>query len=210
MDVLQATGAKCYQNDIPTGFMSAIYSAGAVAWDIETSGLDWKTGRIGTCQLYIPGDSAALVIMNDEVPSNLCVLLADPGVKKIFHHAMFDLRFMSHNWKVQPQNIACTKIAAKLLNPHNNDENSLKPLLKRYLGTVIDKTQQTSDWFSPRLSEAQIAYAITDVYYLPRLLLALEGQLSQLDLLELANMCFAHIPAQVHLDLLGYTDIYSY
>lgn len=210
MNILETTNAKCYKDDIPAGFMNAVYRAGSVAWDIETSGLDWKTEHIGTCQLYVPGDSAALVTINSEVPSNLCLLLADSSVKKIFHHAMFDLRFMSHKWHVQPQNIACTKIAAKLINPHNNDENSLKPLLKRYLGILIEKTQQTSDWLAPRLRGAQIAYAFNDVYYLPQLLFALEGHLAQLDLLELAHMCFAHVPTQVRLDLLGYNSIYSY
>jgi len=199
-----------YQGDVPAEYAYLARSAGVVAWDIETSGLDWQVDRIATCQLYVPNHPPVLVTASDVAPANLCGLLSDHLVTKIFHHAMFDLRFMFHAWGVLPQNISCTKIAAKLINPRNKTETSLKPLLKRYLNIEIDKTQQTSDWFSPYLTDAQVAYAVSDVRFLPELWVELERKLKALRLLELAYGCFAHIPTQVELDVLGFTRIYDY
>jgi ribonuclease D len=210
MNVLEASDINCYHGDIPGEYLRVVYDAGVVAWDIETSGLDWKTEKIGTCQLYVPGGSPVLVSIGSDTPANLCILLAEPRIKKIFHHATFDLRFMSYNWGVLPQNIACTKIAAKLLNPGNNSRNSLKPLLEQYFNISIDKTSQRSDWLATHLSDAQVRYAATDVYYLPALLTALEQDLSARGLLELARACFMHIPTQAQLDLLGYKGLYDY
>src|SRR5689334_3155488 len=106
-----------YTDDIDRGFATAVAESRTVAWDIETSGLDWKTERIGTCQLFIPGGLAAIVKVKRQPPRGLITILNDPNTIKIFHHAMFDLRFMTHAWGASPRNIADTKIASKLLDP---------------------------------------------------------------------------------------------
>jgi len=123
---------------------------------------------------------------------------------------MFDLRFMSYHWKVLPQNIACTKIAVKLLDIENENKHSLQPILKKYLGIEISKHERLSNWLSDRLTEKQITYAVKDVIYLLQLLDVLERKLKSKDLLELAHLCFAHIPTKVQLDILGHGDVYSY
>ena len=87
---------------------------------------------------------------------------------------------------------------------------SLKPLLERYLGISLDKSLQRSDWLSSRLTKEQLAYAIADVVYLVPLLEQLERELQTRGLLGLARECFAHIPARVRLELLGYPDVYTY
>ena len=46
--------------------------------------------------------------------------------------------------------------------------------------------------------------------YLVQLLDVLERELKSKDLLDLAHLCFTHIPAKVQLDILGYEDVYSY
>jgi len=136
--------------------------------------------------------------------------LPNPAVKKIFHHAMFDLRFMVYRWHVVPETIACTKIAAKILDRENTESHSLKALAERYLGVVLDKTEQTSDWLAVHLSRDQLVYAARDVIYLPALLDTLEQELRNRDLLSLAHSCFAHVATRVQLDVLGYGDIYTY
>lgn len=197
-----------YENDIPERYAEQIHQKKVVAWDIETSGLDWKSDVIATCQLYIPGNAVAIIKMGNTPPNILQSLLADISIKKVFHFAIFDLRFMSFYWKVKPQNIACTKIASKLLDPDNRDDHSLEAILKKYLDVEIDKSQQQSDWLSKKLTEEQINYAANDVIYLLLLLDVLERELKSKGLFELAQKCFAHIPTRAHLDILGYEDIY--
>ena len=123
---------------------------------------------------------------------------------------MFDLRFMRYCWNVDFQNVACTKISAKLLDPLNEHEHTLQSLLKRYLGTAIDKSQRTSDWFSEKLTTEQVIYAATDVIYLPDLMQVLGKELEKKGLLSIAKACFDSLPTMVWLDVAGYKDIYGY
>lgn len=199
-----------YDHDIPNQYFDCVRKAKVVAWDIETSGLDWRNDRIGICQLYAPNEPVAIIKVGNILPKKLQSLLSDASVRKIFHHAMFDLRFMSYYWNVLPQNIACTKIASKLLDVKNENKHSLQAALKQYLGVVIDKNERLSNWLPSKLTQEQISYAARDVMYLLPLLDVLEKKLSSRELLELAHMCFAYIPIRTQLDILGYGDIYSY
>lgn len=198
------------EGDLPSGSLARIRDAGVIAWDIETSGLDWRTERIAMCQLYGAGGIVEVVRVGTHPPENLSLLLADTTVTKIFHHAMFDLRFMHHNWRVIPDSVACTKVASKLLDPRGENAHSLKALVEQHLGVVLDKTEQRSDWLSAKLTDKQLFYAASDVLYLIPLLEALEVALRERDLSDLARACYRHIPTRVCLDVLGYNDVYTY
>src|SRR3990172_3087677 len=90
------------RGDLPEAGLEAARRVGRVCWDIETSGLDWREESIATCQLYVPDGVVYIVQVRDDSQPNLRKLLEDEQVLKIFHHAMFDLRFMVHHWKVTP------------------------------------------------------------------------------------------------------------
>ena len=200
-----------FERDISHEYLRLAQRAQLLAWDIETSGLDWQTERIGICQLCInDGPIAVVKVQEDNRPEGLCQVLADWRIRKIFHHAMFDLRFMAYHWRVSPQNVACTKIAAKLLRCENGNGSSLQTLLQRFLGISIDKSLQTSNWVSGCLTSEQISYAVHEVANLIPLLQALERELDALGQLDLAHACFAHIPVRVKLEIGGYGDVYGY
>lgn len=200
-----------FESDISTAFINAAHSQKVVAWDIETSGLDWKSERIGLCQLLVPEHGMSIVkIKKNRRPPRLAALLEDSSVQKIFHHAMFDLRFLCHHWGISAQNIACTKIAAKLLDPEKTQGFTLANLLQCYLGIVLDKSSRKSDWLTWGLSPEQIRYAGEDVKYLPKLLTVLLSELETRHRRDLALKCFAHIPTQVQLEIQGFREIYSY
>jgi len=199
-----------FPHDINNDFYQAILRSKIIACDIETSGLDWKNDKIGTCQIFIPDNSVAILKIDNFAPANLISILENESIKKIFHHAMFDLRFMCYHWKIKPRHIACTKIVSKLLDISNSKKHSLKELLKEYLNIEIDKEERTSDWFSDNLTEKQVNYATNDVIYLPSLLEVLEKELKNKNLVELENECFNFIPTKVQLDILGYKSIYNY
>mgnify|MGYP006194651211 CR=1 FL=1 len=64
----------------------------------------------------IDGETRPLPFVEDIAvpPDRLYEFLVQ--VQKVFHHAPFDLRFMVAQWNVTPRNIACTKVASKMLS----------------------------------------------------------------------------------------------
>src|SRR6266404_1357987 len=133
--------------DLPDYATEKAYDASLIGWDIETSGLDWRRDRIATCQVFIPELDVFVVQINgtQHPHPNLDALLRDERVCKVFHHAIFDLRFMLQHWKVEIRNVACTKIASKILTPEEQD-HTLKAVLHRHLGIHIEKNLGNSDW----------------------------------------------------------------
>lgn len=198
-----------YKGDIPPSAIENAKRVGTIAWDIETTGLDWKKDLIGTCQVYIPEDKIYIINIDDESPVFLQLLLQDDKICKIFHYAPFDLRFMSYCWSVEPRNVACTKIASKILNPFRMD-HSLKTILQDYLGVMITKDMRLSNWLITELTHNQLAYAAADVFYLPRLFNELKYQLVNCNRWNLAEASFKYMPTRIKLDILGSNDVFDY
>ena len=200
-----------HEGDVPRLVLHAARENSVVAWDIETSGLDWRSERIGLCQLLVKGQGLSIVkVKKNHKPPNLAAILEDASIKKIFHHAMFDLRFLCYHWRVNAEHIACTKIAAKLIDPQKTQGHTLASLAQQYLGVTLDKGSRKSDWLTWGLSPEQLRYAGDDVKYLPDLLEVLLDELDSHNRRDLALKCFAHIPTQVQLEIQGYRDIYGY
>jgi ribonuclease D len=199
-----------HDGDIPEDVYRQMASSRQIAWDLETTGLDWRNDLVALCQVHSESGLVALIRMGKVPPVRLGRLLSDNTVRKIFHHAMFDLRFMGRLWQVRPSNIACTKIASKLLFPGQPDEQRLQTLLQRFVGITIDKSEQTSEWGRTSYSSSQIAYAVRDVLYLFELFEVLTLELERLDLHTLAERCFAHIPTRLELELGGFGDVFTY
>jgi ribonuclease D len=70
----------------------------------------------------------------------------------------------------------------------------------------LSKQQQTSDWGAVELSAEQLTYAASDVLHLHALWARLEALLRRENRLELAEACFAFLPARGRLDVLGWED----
>ncbi len=201
------------RHDLPAEFVASARAAGQVACDIETSGLDFRSDSIGTMQLYVPGAEAVIVQFDDaSVPSLLSDLLEWENVQKVFHYAPFDLRFLRYHWKIRPRNVACTKIASRILNPHfATAQHSLKPLLERYLDVHVEKgSVRTSDWRATELSDDQVAYAVADVVHLPALLDVLMSESRAVGLADVIERSFDYLPVRVETDVIGCGDVYAY
>lgn len=200
-----------FRGDVDPAFVERAREHGRVAWDLETTGLDWSKDVIGTCQLAVGSDVAVVQVTGAGVPIRLRRLLADEAVLKVFHHAPFDLRFMSHSWEVDAANVACTKIASKVVEPGLAPRAySLQPVLGRHLGLVIDKGQQLSDWTRARLSDEQLAYAVTDVQHLLQLFDVLAAKAEAAGVDGLLRASYGYLPVRVGLDLRGVGDVYTY
>lgn len=197
--------------DIGGELLRQLRGHGTVAWDIETSGLDWTVDRIGTVQLFTEAVGPVIVQPHGARPDNLLALLADPDVTKVFHHAPFDLRFMVARWNARPARIQCTKIAAKVLFPGMEPRDySLGPTLARLLDITISKDEQRSDWLRSQLSPSQLRYAAADVQWLIPLMREMRVVASNLGRERLLDDCFAHIPTRVDLEVGAFGDVFAY
>ena len=80
------------------------------------------------------------------------------------------------------------------------------------LGVDLSKQQQLSDWGAPTLTEAQVAYAASDVLHLHALREKLDAMLAREGRAELAAACFRFLPERVRLDLAGFAaeDIFAH
>src|SRR5438105_14553805 len=98
-----------------------------------------------------------------------------------------------------PQPAYCTKIATRLSRTYT-DRHGLKDLVREVLNIDLSKQQQSSDWGSASLSEAQLAYAASDVLHLHALRERLDAMLAREGRNELAQACFDFLPTRAKLD----------
>jgi ribonuclease D len=200
---------RLHKGDLP----DQIGYSGAVAIDTETLGLNPHRDRLCLVQLSSGDGSADLVQIapgQREAP-NLTRMLADPAVTKLFHFARFDIGVLFHAFGVMAAPLYCTKIASRLTRTYT-DRHGLKDLVKDLLDIEISKQQQSSDWGADTLSEAQLAYAASDVLHLHALREKLDERLAREGRRELAEACFRFLPTRSRLDLAGWSeeDIFSH
>jgi ribonuclease D len=179
-----------------------------VAIDTETLGLQPHRDRLCLVQLSKGDGTADLVqIARGQTRApNLERLLADRNVTKLFHFARFDLAALYNTLGVMPEPVFCTKIASRLVRTYT-DRHGLKDLTKELLGIDLSKQQQSSDWGAQDLTDAQMAYAASDVLYLHALKEKLEALLKREERDDLASACFAFLPARAKLDLKGWPEV---
>ena len=198
-----------YQNDLPDG----LDLGPIVAIDCETMGLNPHRDRLCLIQMS-GGDGDCHLIQvapgQTEAP-NLCAMLANPDVLKLFHFGRFDIAALMHNFGVETAPVYCTKIASRLVRTYT-DRHGLKNLLQELLGIDISKQQQQSDWGAETLTNAQLDYAASDVLYLHALKDRLDTLLSREGRTEVAQACFDFLPTRASLDLAGWpeTDIFAH
>ena len=167
---------RLHRGDLPN--LSAY--KGAVAIDTETMGLDPNRDRLCVVQLS-PGDGSADVVQiaaGQKKAPNIEKLLADKSVLKIFHYARFDLGVLAKAFGAMGSPVYCTKIASRLARTYT-DKHGLKDLAREILGVDLSKQQQLSDWGADELSDAQVAYAATDVLHLHALKEKLDAMLAR-------------------------------
>jgi ribonuclease D len=195
-----------HEDDIPAGLFA---DGASIAVDTETMGLITPRDRLCLVQLSDGGADEHLVRFaagSDYAAPNLRALLADPGRDKLYHFARFDVAAIEHYLGVVAAPVYCTKIASRLVRTYT-DRHGLKELVRELLGQDISKQQQSSDWGSPELSDAQKDYAASDVRFLHRLREELDRRLAREGRTALAQACFDFLPHRAALDLAGWPEI---
>lgn len=200
---------RFHKGDLP----DTVRFVGSVAIDTETQGLNPLRDRLCLVQLS-SGDGSADIVQvapGQAAAPNLMRVLADRSIVKIFHYARFDIAVLEHAFGVMADPIFCTKIASKLIRTYT-DRHGLKDLVKELLDIDLSKQQQSSDWAADSLSDAQLAYAASDVLHLHALRERLEARLDREGRRRLAEACFAFLPTRARLDLAGWgeEDIFAH
>jgi DNA polymerase-1 len=140
--------------------------------DTETSSLSARSGRLFSIQ-FSDGDFNVLVPVSEGVsPGRLEEILASPQIIKVFHNAKFDLEFLRENG-FYTQNVFCTMIAEKVLTRGAGQSVSLAETLYRYFAVDLDKSQRAkfNRTWNGVWTEELVDYALSDVVYLPQLML---------------------------------------
>ncbi len=198
-----------YNNDLPDG----LDLGPVVAIDCETMGLNPHRDRLCVIQMS-GGDGNSHIVQVEKGQTqapNLCAMLENPDVLKLFHFGRFDIAAMYHTFGALAAPVYCTKIASRLVRTYT-DRHGLKNLCQELIGVDISKQQQMSDWGAETLTAAQLDYAASDVLYLHQLREALDGRLAREGRSEMAQACFDFLPMRAKLDLAGWpeTDIFAH
>jgi len=190
------------------GDLPASYNPGtSIAVDTETLGLNLNRDRLCLVQIS-RGDGAADLVQiapGQSTAPNLQNVLSDSRITKLFHFGRFDIAMLERAFGTPVENVYCTKIASKLARTYT-DRHGLKDLVRELLGIDLSKQQQSSDWGAEILSEAQMAYAASDVLHLHALRTRLDDMLKREGRAEIAQACFTFLPQRARLDILGWSE----
>ena len=104
-------------------------------------------------------------------------LMANEKIVKVFHAARQDIEIVWNMAKTIPHPIVDTQVAAMVLG--YGDSISYDQLVQRITGDTLDKSHRFTDWTRRPLSDAQIAYAVSDVTHLRDVYLKLATDLEK-------------------------------
>ncbi len=198
-----------YQGDLPDD----LDLGPVVAIDCETMGLNPHRDRLCVVQMSGgDGDAHLVQIAKGQTAApNLCRMLENPDVLKLFHFGRFDIAAMYHAFGALTAPVYCTKIASRLVRTYT-DRHGLKNLLQEMVSVDVSKQQQSSDWGATTLTDAQLDYAASDVLHLHKLRDVLNERLIREDRMDIAQACFDFLPTRAKLDLAGWpeTDIFAH
>jgi ribonuclease D len=198
-----------YDRDLPEN----LDLGSIIAVDTETMGLNPSRDRLCLVQISSgDGDAHLVQISKDQILApNLCKILSNPDVLKIFHFGRFDIAVIFIRFNVLCNSVYCTKIASKLVRTFT-ERHGLKNILQDLISVDVSKQQQSSDWGRPVLTQSQIDYAASDVLYLHKLKHELDIRLSRENRTDIAQACFEFLPRRAQLDILGWPnhDIFAH
>lgn len=196
-----------FTNDIPDDFVFS----GSIAVDTEAMGLKIHRDRLCLVQICDEKGKIGMVHFPDSgydysKPKNLKALLEDKDRLKIFHYARFDVAILKKYLNIELiPNIFCTKIASRLARTYT-DSHGLRSMLMDLIGVELKKEQQSSNWGSDTLTEAQKHYAANDVIYLHEAMKKLLVMLKKHNRLNIANKYFEFLDSVVETDTLGFEE----
>src|SRR5262245_51800735 len=132
--------------------------------------------KLCVAQMASPEEAVVIDALAQDIDLRpLFELMADTAVVKVFHAARQDIEICWHEAGVIPGPLVDTQVAAMVLG--YGDSISYDQLVQRITGDNLDKSHRFTDWTRRPLSDAQLAYAVSDVTHLRDIYLKLSTEL---------------------------------
>ncbi|HUC09904.1 MAG TPA: ribonuclease D [Stellaceae bacterium] len=132
------------------------------------------------CLVQVAGPEEAAAI-DATVPgidlAPLLELLANPGIRKVFHAARQDIEIFVNLTGAVPEPLFDTQIAAMVCG--FGDAVSYETLVAKLAKAPLDKSSRFTDWSHRPLTERQIRYALDDVVHLRTVYERLQQKLAE-------------------------------
>jgi DNA polymerase-1 len=167
-----------------------------VGLDVETTGLDPRTGRVRLLSLAVDTiDGGTFCYLLDCFAVDQCPLWeALAGKELVIHNAAFDLAFLARLGFAPSGPVHDTMLLSRLLTAGTHEPNDLAACALRELDVSLDKSHQKDDW-SGELVAAQLAYAARDADVLVPLYQALLKKINGAELGRVAEIETRALPA---------------
>jgi ribonuclease D len=159
-----------------------------IAVDLEADSMHNYQEKVCLIQISTPQKTVLIDPLAATDLSSLQPVFADPGIRKIFHAADYDLRSLKRDFGLSIDGLFDTMISAQLLG---EDRIGLADLLRKYFKVELDKKYQRADWSKRPLPDEMVHYAAEDTCHLHRLVEIFEERLNDLGRISWATEEFA-------------------
>jgi ribonuclease D len=149
-----------------------------VACDLEADSMYHFKEKVCLIQLSADGCSCVVDPLAIGGVAPLRTLFADPGIRKVFHGADYDVRSLYRDFGIEIRNLFDTELACRFLGMRST---GLEPVLNKFFGVRLDKKYQKRDWSQRPLPDEMLRYAARDTVFLTDLAHRLIAQLKEKD-----------------------------
>lgn len=153
----------------------------AVAVDLEADSMHCYQEKVCLLQFSTPERTVLVDPLAGADLGPLRGVLADAGIRKIFHAADYDVRCLHRDFAIEIRGLFDTMISCQFLG---EERVGLADVLGKYFAVQLDKQFQRADWAQRPLSAGMIRYAAEDTRHLHKLVELLEGRLREKGRLE--------------------------
>ena len=159
--------------------VEALHKSDVLAVDTEFMRTDTFYPILGLIQIFDGQQCWLIDPVALESLDALGSVFKSPAIIKVFHSCSEDLEVLQHVMGTLPQPLFDTQIAAALTG--FGFSRGYAALVDDLLGHHVPKGETRSDWLQRPLSEAQLGYAASDVYFLLPVYHLLVAALEKLD-----------------------------
>jgi ribonuclease D len=156
----------------------SLAAAGSFALDLEFVSESRYLPELGLVQVAWGDPDEPQVAAIDPLavdPRPVVELVADPEVETLLHAGQGDLALLAQEFDLVGRALYDSQIGAAFLGI--GDQVGYAALVEELVGVEIDKEHQFTPWLRRPLTPEQLAYALDDVRYLPRVWGLLRQQL---------------------------------
>lgn len=150
--------------------------AGIIGVDLEADSLYHYYEKACLLQMATETDSYVIDPLALRNLSSLQPIFSNPGIRKVFHGADYDIRSLYRDFQIEVENLFDTHLACKFLGL---PETGLEAMLRSRFQVELNKKYQRADWSRRPFPPEMVEYAAMDVRYLIPLARMLERELEE-------------------------------